>query len=1077
MALQQVTAEGLSKQEAAARLDKYGYNELTPPPKATFLMKLFLQVNNILIYILIAATILSAILEEWKEVALICAVVVINVSIGLVQEGKAEKAADAIKNMLAPNSMVIREGNQFEIPAKELVPGDVVALKAGDQVPADVRLFEVARLSCLEAMLTGESNPINKNITPVAGDAALGDRKDLAFSATMVMDGDGKGIVIGTGDFAEIGRISTMVGTVDTMKTNLMVQLEIFGRWISVFVFIIAFAAFMLAHFAHDQTVGDAFKSAVSIAVAIIPEGLPAVVTISLALAMQLMARNNAIIRQLPAIETLGSITTICSDKTGTLTKNEMTVQKIQTAKSLYDVTGVGYMPDGIIQDEQGTVVGKEGVETMRQMLEGSILCNSSGLNFDGKLYTAVGYPTEVSLLTLGLKMGIPDIQGLKTFKESKPRVNGVPFASEHKFMCGVHAESTAPGAATIIHVKGAPDRLIPKCSKQAVDNSMTQTAPMNEAFWQEAARKLASKGLRTLAVCRAEWPASRRNEEMDASVILNASPFLTMMGIVGILDPPRPEAIEAIKVAHDAGIVVKMITGDHPETAIAIGKMLGIVDPAAAHVRAYTGPEMDKMDDEQLKGIVLDTNIFARASPENKISIVKALQKKDQITSMTGDGVNDAPALKAANIGVAMGITGTDVSKEAAKMVLADDNFATIVAAVKEGRRVWDNLVKILLYNMPVNLAQGLSVFFAYVIDLEAVPLTAMQVLYVNMITSVTMGLMLAMEPAESDIMARPPRRKGKRLFGKLVMWHCVFVTAVIVTLVIAGFAWNLRDNPKDERRVSAVTDDPRINEARAEAFNVLVFCEIAYALNCRFVKHTSINVKLITGNMWCWVAIAVTSILQIFLTYTPGVNDVFNNAPIHGASWARIAVAFLITFFSVELMKAFGPKLLLPIVQPILNCLCPLQGPDRTDAETYEHITFVATAPSTFGVPVNRQSHNIVPTHGTNQPVDSHARVTFNEKPKTQVRDVPLQLPGNDFPSGSSVQQAPYPMNGMGMPQMGGMGMAPQMMSMQPPMGGFGGMPMGMPGGMPGGMHGGTPFPNAMPIYASSPQMVFLQ
>ena len=862
----------------------------------------------------------------------------------------------------------------------------------------------------LEAMLTGESNPITKQTDIVQAQAALGDRKNMAFSATMVMQGQGKGIVVGTGDLAEIGKISAMVSNVDSMKTNLMVQLEMFGRWISLFVLVIAVVTFCIAYLVHDHELGDAFKSTVAIAVAIIPEGLPAVVTISLALAMQLLANANAIIRQLPAVETLGSVTVICSDKTGTLTKNEMTVQRLQTAVQQYSLTGVGYAPEGHLVDEHQNKCSIPLRDRVCKMFEGGVLCNDSGIiqNLNHKnpnvpvAWEPVGYPTEVSLLTMGMKLGIEDV---KTFKDMQPRKGSVPFASEHKFMCCVHATSTDAGAPLTIHVKGAPDRLIPRCKDQVINDDLSQTGPIDEQFWQDKAAQMSGLGLRCLAICRADFDPKDLSETMDADIVLKApAPFLTMIGVVAILDPPRPEAIEGVGVAQTAGIVVKMITGDHPATATAIAKMLGIVDPklAANAIRTYTGPELDAMDDDGLDSIVLECNVFARASPENKIRIVKSLQRRGQTCSMTGDGVNDAPALKAANIGVAMGITGTDVSKEAAKMVLADDNFATIVKAVREGRRVWDNLVKILLYNMPVNFAQGLSVFFSYVVDIDGhqVPLTAIQVLYVNMITSVTMGLMLAMEPAEDDIMHRPPRRKGKRLFGKMVFWHCVFVSGIMVVAVLCNFAYTLAGVEKGAedyrfeaekeaekmakaaeeaaatggRRAVKVPVTKRLMEARAVAFNMLVFAEMAYALNCRFLKESAFTFKLFSDNKWCWISIGITTALQLFLTYTPGVNEIFSNGPISGQSWGLILVCSLAVFILVEMEKAFGIKYVMPHIkracQP-LGCCTGENEHERTQSELNQ-VNFIASGASTFGLPTRAGSAETgAQRHGLQGPV----------------------------------------------------------------------------------------------------------
>mmetsp|Transcript_4907 Transcript_4907/g.10865 ORF Transcript_4907/g.10865 Transcript_4907/m.10865 type:complete len:1039 (+) Transcript_4907:173-3289(+) len=1003
--MQSTSPEGLFDSEAEARLKQYGTNELTPPPKPSFLMKVFIQINNILIYILIAAAIVAGVLQDWAEVALIGGVVVINVTIGLVQEGRAEQAAAAIQGMLSSKATVIRSGERKLIDAKNVVPGDVCFIQAGDRCPADLRMIEVTgNCGILEAMLTGESNPISKHTDVCLPQSALGDRKNMAFSATMVMTGQGKGVVCGTGDLAEIGKISAMVSNVDSQKTNLMVQLEMFGRWISVFVLIIAVITFCVAYLVHDFELGDAFKSTVAIAVAIIPEGLPAVVTISLALAMQMLANNNAIIRQLPAVETLGSVTVICSDKTGTLTKNEMTVQLMQTSTQQYKMTGVGYSPVGVVQDENSKDLPDEKVARMLKMFEGAVLCNDAGIfkNLNHKnpnvpvAWEPIGYPTEVALLTMGMKMGITEV---KDFKAQQPRVGGVPFASEHKFMCCVHAASTAPGAPLTIHVKGAPDRLIPQCKNQVMDDDLSKVGPIDENYWQDKASQMSGLGLRCLAICRADFDPKDLSDNMDADLLLKApTPFLTMIGVVAILDPPRPEAIEGVAVAQMAGIVVKMITGDHPATATAIAKMLGIVDPKLqeSSIRTYTGPELDAMDDEGMDSIVLECNVFARASPENKIRIVKSLQRRGQTVSMTGDGVNDAPALKAANIGVAMGITGTDVSKEAAKMVLADDNFATIVKAVREGRRVWDNLVKILLYNMPVNFAQGLSVFFAYIVDIDGhqVPLTAIQVLYVNMITSVTMGLMLAMEPAEDDIMQRPPRRKGKRLFGKMVFWHCIFVSGIMVVCVLGNFAYTLNNIEKSaedylyeaEKAADKITKDQasgrravkvpktaRLMEARAVAFNMLVFAEMAYALNCRFLKDSAFNFKMFTENKWCWVSIAVTTVLQIFLTYTPGVREVFSNAPIGGASWALILACSLAVFVLVEIEKVIG----IHYVMPHIKSACAPRGcctgdgeHERTQSELNQ-VQFFASGASTFGLPTRAGSANAGERHGAQGPV----------------------------------------------------------------------------------------------------------
>ncbi|WIA10648.1 hypothetical protein OEZ85_010828 [Tetradesmus obliquus] len=1001
---------GLSSQEAAQRLERYGPNALTPPKKPGFFAKLWAQLNNVLIFILLAAAVVVAGLQEWIEFGLILAVVTINVLIGMVQEGKAEKAAEAIKAMLSASATVLRDGKRISIDADQLVPGDVVFIKSGDKVPADLRMLQVTNLQVQEAMLTGESMPVSKNLSPAPERAGLGDRKCLAYSATSVSSGQGLGVVVATGDAAEIGQINKMVSEVDNVKTNLLVQMEILGRWLAIVVVAIAVGAFLLALLRAKEPFVDAFESAVAIAVAMIPEGLPALVTIVLALGTKKMADHNAIIRQLPCVETLGSLTVICSDKTGTLTKNEMTAVAVQSAGARYSITGVGYEPKGsFTRDGQPVTAGD--MSSVAALLEGCMLCNDSHLHQetmpDGRqAWLPNGAPTEVALITAGLKAGLK----LDALTAAKPRIASVPFESEHKFMATVHQAGPPSSSGTgtsrrIMYVKGAPDRLLPMCSGQLAGNAggsgsaaaaaAADLAPLDVEFWQRAQEELSSQGLRVLALCRGEVGPEEDLALLNPQALLQRPPSLAFVALIAILDPPREEAIEAVKVAHDAGITVKMITGDHALTGLAIGKMLGI----AGNGSVITGPEIDDMDDTALRAVVNDCNIFARASPENKLRIVRALQtgpaypgamdgddddddgpppgKEDaaqqsnntnmhssrqpdkhasrgvaaapvgdavpvtlargtattlsssgsmrdvrvdvdedpeeqvgrQVVAMTGDGVNDAPALKAADIGVAMGITGTDVSKEAAKMVLADDNFATIVAAVREGRRVWDNLRKILLFNLPVNFAQGTSIFWAYVIGFHESPLTAIQVLYVNMVTAVTMGMALAAEPAEPNIMQRPPRRPGKRLLGKLILWRCCFVSVLIVVLVLGMYAWGGAEGRSIHRR-------------RAEAFNTLVFSEIGYSITTRFVKASALHPRVFRGNWVMLASVCVTAALQVLLTFVPGLNWFFAMPEaMGGIQWVRVLVCMVVVFLVVEAEKALVDPVLMPIVRPVLD------------------------------------------------------------------------------------------------------------------------------------------------------------
>ncbi|KAF6261592.1 cation transporting ATPase [Scenedesmus sp. NREL 46B-D3] len=932
------STEGLSIKEAQRRLNDFGPNALTPPAKPGFLKKLWHHLNNVLIFILFAAAVIEGALQAWAEFGLVLIVIIINTAIGMLQEGKAEKAAEAIKAMLSPNALVIRAGEQQTIPSDELVPGDIVLLKSGDKVPADLRLITCTNLQVQEAMLTGESVPVSKVLSPAPAAASLGDRKCMCYSATAVTSGQAMAVVVATGDSAEIGQINKMVNTVDNVRNNLVHQLEILGRWLAILVLIVGFITLMLAHFRAGNPFGQAFESAVSVAVAIVPEGLPAMVTVVLAIGTTVMAKNNAIIRQLPAVETLGSLDVICSDKTGTLTKNEMTVVSIRTAERLYNVSGVGYAPKGgfsvqgktsrLATNGNGSEVAADGnapapaagscsaaeLHALQALLEGAILCNDSVLSKsseNGKeTYTPLGAPTEVALLTVCEKAGIDQ----KQLKQAKPRVGSVPFESEHKFMATVHEEgpptAAAAGAAPrkrVIFVKGAPDRLMPLCKSQvAGDDISVPSAPLDLGFWQEQQAALSSKGLRVLALCRAEIPADEDLSALTPAAILGRGKFLSMVMLLAILDPPREEAMTAIKVAHRAGIQVKMITGDHALTALAIGSMLGI----AGKGQVFTGPEIDRIDDGALRAIVLSCNVYARASPENKLRIVRALQELKKTVAMTGDGVNDAPALKAADVGVAMGITGTDVSKEAAKMVLADDNFASIVAAVKEGRRVWDNIRKILVFNLPVNLAQGLSVLYSYILGNPNAPLTALQVLLVNLVTSVTLGLALAAEPAEPSVMERPPRRPNKRLVGKLLLWRCFFVCHLVVVLVLGMFEW-------------ALTTGRTLGQARAEAFNVLVGAQVVYFITCRFLKTSTFHPRVFKGNKVIYVSVPATLALMVFLTYTPAVNNFFSMEALVGVQVARVAVCMVVIYAIVEVEKALVDPVLMPMIRPVLRFL----------------------------------------------------------------------------------------------------------------------------------------------------------
>src|SRR6476619_2004035 len=685
---------GLGPGEVSERLKKFGPNRLPTAGKRSPLMRFFMQINNVLIYVLLGAAVGKLLLGEWLDASVILGVVIVNALLGFIQEGKAEKALDSIRNMLSAEAMAVREGNTRMIPAEELVPGDVVLLQSGDKVPADIRLCEVKNLRIEEAPLTGESVPVDKIEDAVDLKAQIGDRKSMAYSGTLVVSGRAKGIVVATGADTELGHINQMLSGVQAMETPLLRQIEKFGKILTILILIVCAITFAYGRLFLDIGFVDMFKAVVGVAVSAIPEGLPAIVTITLAIGVQRMARRHSIIRRLPAVETLGSVSRICSDKTGTLTRNEMVVSAVATADSSYEVTGEGYAPRGeILRD--GQPVSKNPV--LETMARASLLCNESSIHEEGGVWKLTGDPTEGALLPFAAKVGLSAEEERVAF----PRTNMIPFESEHKFMATLHD--------SLLFVKGAPDVIINYCDRQELSDG-TQ-APLDRAFWEKKNEEIAIKGQRVLALA---WLKDAKIDEasFDAQGLTNE---LVLLGLVGIMDPPRDEAIAAVKECHQGGIRVTMITGDHAVTGASIAKMLGIGDG-----KSYvTGRQIEEIDDDALEAKCRRIDVFARTSPEHKLRLVRAMQASGQVVSMTGDGVNDAPALKQADVGVAMGIKGTEVSKEAAEMVLTDDNFASITAAVREGRTVFNNIEKAILFMLPTNGGQALTILAAIFLGL----------------------------------------------------------------------------------------------------------------------------------------------------------------------------------------------------------------------------------------------------------------------------------------------------------------------------------------------------------------------
>lgn len=736
------SVEGLSPEEAEKRKEQYGLNRLPEPPRKSQLAKFLSQFNNVLIYVLIGAALITALMADWVDAGVILGVVFINAVIGFVQEGKAEKAVDAIRNTLTHEAIVQRGGDKVSVPVEELVPGDVVLLHSGDKVPADLRIFKSKDLRIEEAPLTGESVPVEKTDQPAKEDASIGDRTSMAFSGTLVSYGQGAGIVVTTGEQTEIGKVSSLLASVETLKTRLTTKMDEFSKWLTGAILILAFGTLVFGLLLRDYSFTELFFACVALAVAAIPEGLPAIITITLALGVQRMANRKAIIRRLPAVETLGSVTIICSDKTGTLTRNEMMVATVVSGESKYEVDGSGYEPRGNFYIDGKLIGDKDGLP-FNELARAAYLCNDGQLYEKDGQWLVQGDPTDGALVAFAGKAGC---KGEETGKRY-PRLDLIPFESEYKYMATLHRQ---PDGDNIVYLKGAPERVLAMCTRQRMNN---QDQEIDRQFWEDQVTDIAKSGQRTLAIAAITLPDE---DSVDHDDVTSG---LTLLGLLGLIDPPREEAVQAIKSCHSAGLQVKMITGDHGLTAAAIGQQIGL-DVSREPV---LGQELEMMDDDTLQFHALKSNIFARVSPEHKLRLVTALQANDQVTAMTGDGINDAPALKRADVGVAMGMKGTEAAKEASEMVLADDNFASIVHAVEEGRTVYDNIRKTLGFILPTNGAQA-GIIIASVMIGTSLPITPLQILWINMVTAVTLGLSLAFEPSEGDVMKRPPRSPGSR-------------------------------------------------------------------------------------------------------------------------------------------------------------------------------------------------------------------------------------------------------------------------------------------------------------------------
>ena len=863
---------GLDVHEAEKRLMIHGLNRLAEAARRSAFKRFFLQFHNILIYVLLGCAIVTATLDHWIDTAVILAVVFANAIIGYIQEGKAEKAMDAIRHMLAPHANVIRGGERINIEGEQLVPGDIVLLEAGDKVPADLRILSAHGMSVQEAILTGESVPVEKNIEPVAADAPLGDRTCMAFSSTLVASGQGKGVVVATGGKTEIGRISGMLSEVEMLTTPLVSQMGVFAKWLTILILLIAALLLAYGYFAQHRDFTELFMAVVGLSVAAIPEGLPAVLTITLAIGVQAMARRNAIVRRLPAIETLGSVSVICTDKTGTLTRNEMMVSSVLTHQHLFRLEGTGYEPKGLLTLEEAHISPLKHT-MLEEIALAATLCNDAALRHNDGVWTVEGDPMEGALLAFAGKMNMD----ARKEQSAWARTDAIPFDSKHRFMATLNHDHKH---RAFVFVKGAPERILTMCINQRGENGKTE--PLDTTYWNGKADAIAALGQRVLAFAvKSVKPEHTVLEHTDVEG------SLTLLGMVGMIDLPRTEAIAAVAECHGAGIRVKMITGDHAKTAAAIGKQIGLQNPD----KVLTGADLDGMDDAALKNIVLDCDIFARTSPEHKLRLVMALQSYGMTVAMTGDGVNDAPALKRADAGIAMGMKGSEAAKEAAELVLADDNFASIAAAVREGRTVYDNIKKVISWTLPTNAGEAMVIIVALLLGLT-LPITPIQILWINLITAVTLGLALAFEPTEENTMRRLPRPRHEPILSGELVWHIVLVSLLFLGGVYGMFTYAIDKGYSTEL-------------ARTIVVNTLVVMAIFHLFFIRNIYGTSLTWKAVRGTKVVWSVVVIIAIAQFAITYLPPLQAIFDTVSIPFWDGVLIIGAGVALFAIIETEK----------------------------------------------------------------------------------------------------------------------------------------------------------------------------
>ncbi|WP_242602187.1 cation-transporting P-type ATPase [Legionella nagasakiensis] len=877
MAKLQTEITGLSEFEATTRLRKYGQNRLPETVKQSIWSRFFLQFHNILIYVLLVAAAITILLHHKVDALVILAVVFVNAMIGFIQEGKAEKALDAIRHLLSPTATVLRDGERQSIEGYLLVPGDIVLVEAGDKVPADLRLLKTHSLIIDEAILTGESVPVEKHSEPVSEDATLGDRACMAYNGTLVIRGQGKGIVIATGRMTQIGRISRLLSRVETLTTPLIKQMGLFAKWLTLLILLMAALLLTYGYFVQHYEFSELFMIVVGLSVAAIPEGLPAVLSITLAVGVQAMARKNAIVRRLPAIETLGSISVICTDKTGTLTRNEMMVVSMVTSRHVFTIAGSGYVPSGLIRLNEYPVENGQ-YPLPNELARTAMLCNDAALFERDGHWMVSGDPMEGALLALAGKIGLSIADERKIWT----RTDMIPFDSRHRFMATLHHNHQGEA---FIFVKGAPEQILGMCRQQQIDDDGLE--PVNIDYWQQQIEAIAAKGQRVLAF--ALKPVKPKQTVLECSDVQE----LILLGVTGMIDPPREEVIAAVSQCLSAGIQVKMITGDHAATARAIGQQIGLRYPD----KILTGVELDKMSDVELVGVVLQYDVYARTSPEHKLRLVMALQSHDMIVAMTGDGVNDALALKRADVGIAMGKKGNEVSKEASEFVLADDNFASIVAAIREGRTVYDNLKKVISWTLPTNAGEAMVIILALFLGLS-LPVTPIQILWINLITATTLGLALAFEPTEDNTMQRPPRPRNEPILTGALAWHMLFVSMLFIGGVFGIYYY-------------AVDKGYSLMLARTMALNTLVVMEIVHLFYIRNLYGASLTWSAVRGTKMVWLSIVVITVAQFAITYWLPLQKIFATESVPILDGILIILVSIVFFAALEIEKQLRLRL----------------------------------------------------------------------------------------------------------------------------------------------------------------------